>query len=73
MLDDDDFNIFMILFSPKTGFGAIFFIIFMIVIYFVVQDNHRECEVKSCPEGQRATLMHHECLCVTPASASKVQ
>ena len=67
MIDDDDVRDAAFLSSGLTGWGALFGLVLVVVLAYVACENAKECETRSCPDGQKPKLMKHECLCVTEA------
>lgn len=63
--DDVDFAGFASIVSPG-GLGLLFFILMLVLSYYACQ-NEEKCSQMTCPDGQAAKLMEHECLCVTLA------
>lgn len=67
MLDDSDLD-FAIFAGLGGGFwGTLIGLLIVIVVAVCVCDNHKECSKMTCPDGQSAELMAHQCLCVTKA------
>jgi hypothetical protein len=67
MIDDDDVSWFA-LFWPWGGWiGAILGLLIIAVLGYVACQNDRECEARVCPEGERARLLGHECMCIRAA------
>lgn len=67
MIDDDDVRDAAFATSGLTGWGALFGLLLVIALAYVACENEKECETKSCPDGQHAKLIKHECLCVSEA------
>lgn len=68
MLDDDDLALVAWGSNPFTLVGAVFTIVILVIVAYVVWGNHKECETRVCPnKGEVVKLIDHQCLCVTPA------
>lgn len=68
LIDDSDELWFLALFSPgKSWWSFLLWIAAFATIVYLVSVNENECSAKSCPDGQQAKLMAHECLCATVA------
>lgn len=64
---DDDFNELAWSLGGIGG-GVLATLVVLGILLFAgyALENHQVCAELTCPSGQAAELLHHECTCVTP-------
>lgn len=65
MIDDSDGDFALLAIGGPIG------LILAIVLYLVAMDNRKECAAMTCPNGQPARLLDHDCLCVDKPDGGK--
>lgn len=67
MLDDDDFgDAVLVGADPSLPWGCLVLVLVVLIIMgFVVLQNHKECAQMTCADGKPAVLLDHQCLCVS--------
>lgn len=66
MIDESDADFSLLMGASTPGGCGLVLILIAIVLYFVAFRNEGECSKKHCDVGKPA-LVHHECICETPA------
>jgi len=66
MIDDSDGDEVWILSLFSRGWWGILLLAIACVLWFIAANNRVECEAKTCPAGEHAKLLDHECVCVGP-------
>lgn len=63
MIDNEDGDFTLLLSSDAGPILGIVLLALAIVLYCVAYGNEKDCSAKTCPQGEIAHLLDHECVC----------
>ncbi len=67
MIDDSDGDTFWLISLFTEGPWGWIFLVLAVVLWFVASSNRADCAKMTCPPGQVARVLDHECLCAGTA------
>jgi hypothetical protein len=63
MIGDSDGDFAVLATTGLGGVVAVAGLVLAIVLYYVACENEKECAARTCPSGETARLLDHECVC----------
>lgn len=64
MIDQDDTDLFALLWPGGGGLLAIAGLIIWAFLQYTACQNEKECAARACPTAEHAEIVHGDCLCV---------
>lgn len=65
MIDKSDGDFALLATSGAGPVVSVIGLVLAIVLYYVACQNEKECAAETCPAGQTAELLDHQCVCVS--------
>jgi hypothetical protein len=65
MIDHEDGDFALLLSGSAGMIGVIFLLVLAMGLYYLACQNEKECSTRTCPSGEVARLLDHECVCTS--------